>query len=115
MEASSKEHGKILAKKFGHRVAQLRKELNMTQETMAEEAGISREYLSRIEKGTGVSWACIASLSQALKVPVKDLFEFEDEENKEELIQREISLLKLQNTSIIKKVYKITRILLERN
>jgi transcriptional regulator with XRE-family HTH domain len=51
----------------------------MTQESLAEKAGISPEYISRIERGnTSPSFETISRVAEALRVRVKTLFDFSD-------------------------------------
>jgi transcriptional regulator with XRE-family HTH domain len=51
----------------------------MTQESLAEKAGISPEYISRIERGnTSPSFETIFRVAEALQVRVKTLFDFSD-------------------------------------
>ncbi len=65
-----------LRKKFGARVAGLRKAAKVSQETLADRCGFARSYMSRIERGgANPSLDAIETLAGGLKVPVKALFE----------------------------------------
>ena len=65
-----------LRKKFGHRVATLRKASGMSQEAFADKCGFARSYMSRVEHGKGnPSLDAVEILAAALKVPVVKLFE----------------------------------------
>jgi transcriptional regulator with XRE-family HTH domain len=58
-----------LRKTFSANLCRLRDEKGLTQEVLAAEAGISREYLSRLEKaGAAASIDIIEKLAAALKV-----------------------------------------------
>ncbi|MEV7797429.1 XRE family transcriptional regulator [Streptomyces sp. NPDC087512] len=58
-----------------NRVRQLRKERLMTLEVLAERAGVTKSYLSKVERGHSVpSIAISASLAKALGVPLDNLF-----------------------------------------
>ncbi|MFD1831257.1 helix-turn-helix domain-containing protein [Streptomyces desertarenae] len=58
-----------------NRVRQLRKERLMTLEALAERAGVTKSYLSKVERGQSVpSIAVSASLAKALDVPLDTLF-----------------------------------------
>ncbi|MBT4731693.1 helix-turn-helix transcriptional regulator [Candidatus Woesearchaeota archaeon] len=60
---------------FGNKIKILRKNAGISQEKLAELAGIDRTYISSIEKGErNVSIVTIEKLSAALKVTIKDLF-----------------------------------------
>lgn len=65
-----------LRKKFGKRIAALRKGRGWSQEAFADTCGFARSYMSRIERGgANPSIDAIETLANALKVPVAALFE----------------------------------------
>jgi len=65
-----------LRKKFGLRVAALRRSAGLSQETFADRCGFARSYMSRIERGrANPSLDAIETLAGGLKVSVKVLFE----------------------------------------
>ena len=67
--------------KFGLNVAYYRKLANLTQEELAEKANVARNTITKIERTgvvQGMSLNTIFSLSEALDVPLKDLFDFKD-------------------------------------
>lgn len=63
------------SKGLGERVAKSRKALDLSQEELAERAGLSRAYISLIERGeaTNISTKILDSLAVALGVPVTNL------------------------------------------
>ena len=64
-----------LRKKFGQRVAALRKAAGMSQEAFADKCGFARSYMSRVERGKGnPSLDAVEAIAGALKVPPKTLF-----------------------------------------
>ena len=64
---------------FGRRLRALRIERAMTQEDLANAAGVSTVFISSIERGKyAPSFDNLAKLARVLDVPVKDLFEFAD-------------------------------------
>lgn len=66
----------VLREKFGHRVRFLRGESSLTQEQLAERAGISVDFLSLIERGNNSpSFDNLDDLANALGVTVAQLFE----------------------------------------
>ena len=68
-----------LREKFGNRVRLLRGESGLTQEQLAERAGISVDFLSLIERGkNSPSFDNLEDLAEALNVSVARLFTFED-------------------------------------
>ena len=65
--------------RFGTAVKFRREELGLTQEDLAEKAGIHRTYLSDIERGTrNLSLINIEKLAAALSVSMAKLFEAVD-------------------------------------
>jgi transcriptional regulator with XRE-family HTH domain len=67
-----------LMTKFGKRVAKLRMNRLLTQQQLAEIAGISIDHLSLIERGKrGPSFPTIEKIAKALGVEEKDLFKFD--------------------------------------
>ena len=62
--------------RFGTAVTFRREELKMTQEDLADKAGIHRTYLSDIERGTrNLSLVNIEKLAAALSITMSKLFE----------------------------------------
>ncbi len=65
-----------LRKKFGQKVAALRRDAGLSQEAFADRCGFARSYMSRIERGRGnPSLDAIETLAGGLKVSVRVLFE----------------------------------------
>jgi len=63
---------------FGLRVRALRLEVGLSQEQLAEEAGLHRTYVSSLERGQrNVGLDNILKLASALGVPPASLFEGE--------------------------------------
>lgn len=70
-------YDKILCKKFGQKIAFLRKECNMTQDELAFVTKISPSYLSAIERGiTDTTISTAKRLAKALDVTLSELFNF---------------------------------------
>ncbi|MDD5415385.1 MAG: helix-turn-helix transcriptional regulator [Candidatus Daviesbacteria bacterium] len=64
-----------IRKQFGKRVRKLRKEREMSQEDLANDASIERSYLGSIERGErSPTLDKIASIAKALKIPIRELF-----------------------------------------
>lgn len=67
---------------FGIRLRILRSIRQMTQEELAQVAGISVDFLSLVERGkNSPSFTNLGKLAQALNVPVKELFNFDGQED----------------------------------
>lgn len=72
--------GKIICKQLGENIKRARKELGMTQSSLAEISGISETHISNIEKGeTWISCDALAAISNALKVSPAALLVVESE------------------------------------
>jgi len=66
-----------IRERFGFAVKIRREDLGLTQEDLAEKAGIHRTYLSDIERGTrNVCLFNIERVASALSLPISDLFRF---------------------------------------
>ena len=77
MGKKSFSYDKILCKKFGQKIALLRKELGMTQDELAFIAKISPSYLSAIERGiTDTTISTSKRLAKALNISLPQLFKF---------------------------------------
>lgn len=64
-----------IRKRFGKRLVKLRKSRNLSQEKLAELAGLHRTYVGSVERGErNISLLNIEKIAQALKVKVSDLF-----------------------------------------
>jgi transcriptional regulator with XRE-family HTH domain len=65
-----------LLKTFGRSVRSLRKQRGMSQEVLAEACGLSRNYISDIERGVrNPGLLVMVALAKALKVPLRELVE----------------------------------------
>lgn len=80
---------KILRNKISYNIKKNRKNMKITQEKLAETAGISNDFMRRIEstKGTcGLSVYTLFRIAVALNVSVDELMEFKIEEDTRENI-----------------------------
>ena len=60
---------------FGARIAELRKQLNISQEELAERCGVHRTYIGSIERGEkSPTLNTIEKFALGLKLELKDLF-----------------------------------------
>ncbi len=60
---------------FGQRVQEIRKARNLSQEKLAELAGVHRTYIGMIERAEKNITLCnIEKIAKALKVEIKELF-----------------------------------------
>ena len=64
-----------ILKAFGQRVQELRKERNLSQEQLADLAGVHRTYIGMIARAEKNITLCnIERIAKALKLDIKDLF-----------------------------------------
>jgi transcriptional regulator with XRE-family HTH domain len=64
-----------LPKLLGKRIKRIRKQLNLTQEKVAEKVGVSTNYIGFIEQGRySPSLEVVEKIAKVLKVKVSDLF-----------------------------------------
>lgn len=69
-------HQDDFLKWFGDRVREIRHQKNLSQEELAELAGIDRTYVGGVERGErNLSVLNVKRLSDALGINVKDLFD----------------------------------------
>jgi XRE family transcriptional regulator, regulator of sulfur utilization len=66
----------ILYQKLAERIERLRKQKNMTQEELAEKAGLHRAYFWDIENGRNISIKTAYKIARALGVSLSELFNF---------------------------------------
>lgn len=61
---------------MGFKIKELRRELGMTQETLAEKSGVSRTIISGLESGriTTTSTGTLLKIANAMEVDVEDIF-----------------------------------------
>jgi len=67
---------KPLYKNLGEKIEWIRKEKGVTQEELAEKAGLHRAYFWEIEKGRNISIKTAYNIARALGVNLSQLFDF---------------------------------------
>ncbi len=66
----------ITLEKFGRNVREYRNMLGLSQEQLAEKAGVHRTYIGMIERAEkNITLLNIEKIAQALEIEIKDLFE----------------------------------------
>lgn len=97
--------------KLGQRIKSLRKNLNITQETLAELINMDITSLSKIETGRNYPQPeTIEKIANALNVDIAQLFSFQELNTKEDYIsaiQKNISHIE-NNEEKLKLLYKIS-------
>ena len=63
--------------RFGQRVKELRLKQNISQEELAFRCGLSKNYISDVERGTrNISLRSIEKIADGFAINIKELFEF---------------------------------------
>lgn len=79
---------------LGARIKELRKKRVMTQDDLAEEIGVDPKHLSRIEVGRSYpSLDALERIATALRVDIRDFFDFEHLDRNADQIKKELGLL----------------------
>ncbi len=95
---------------LGKRIKELRKELNISQQELAELADIDQRNLSNIECGVNFPSKSLLEIANALKVTLPELFDFEHLKVDSDYMKKYITDY-LQNVSDenLKTIYRIIR------
>ena len=99
---------------LGRRIFALRTAKGLSQDKLAEKAGISVKHVGKIERGTAnASVKCLANIAQALGMSVRDILEVEHEQGREELLaELAVAIPKLPNKDM-QTVYRLVKVLAE--
>lgn len=69
----------MILKKLGERIKQLRKEAKISQEKLAELAGLDRTYINSVENGRrNISIINIEKIACAFEIEIYQLFTWKD-------------------------------------
>jgi transcriptional regulator with XRE-family HTH domain len=101
--------------KLGKKIREVRKQRGLTQAELAEKAGISVNFIGKVERGIhSPSVTTIERIAEALNVKVSALFDFPEEIPKKEYeIKELIRVLRDGNSSKIKIVTDIAKKIIE--
>ncbi len=102
-------------KLFGRRVRTLRKAAKLTQEQVAEKAGVTSNFLGYIERGEKQpSFNMIVALAKALSVSVETLFRFERAEHDEAVLRKRIcAVVERANLDRLQLTYSFLKYVIE--
>ena len=97
-----------IAKKLGLRIKELREKQCLTQLKLAEILDMEASNLSKIERGIQIpKEESLENISNALKVDVKELFNYTHIINRQELISKITALLENTNEETLQRYYRI--------
>lgn len=95
---------------FGKRIKELRKKRNLTQEQLAERLGIFQKQIGNIETGTTfTTMTNIEKLASILGVEVSELFEYNHQKTRNELIKEIDKVVKEASDEKLKIIYKVIK------
>ena len=94
-------------KLFGKKIKEIRKKQSFTQEKLAEILNVDAKTISRLEKGYYfTTYENLEKLANALNVQIKDFFDFEYIQNREDL--KDFLITKISDLPI-EKLQKIAK------
>ena len=98
-------------KLFGLRIKELRKKCNMTQEQLAEKLGVFPKQIGNIETGTTfTTMANLEKLAKIFGVEINELFNFNHQKTRDELIKEIYTLIESANKEQIQIIYKLLKL-----
>lgn len=94
---------------FGSRLRDLRKSKGLTQEQLAEKAGLHYKFIGRVERGTDIKLSNIAKLANGLDISVSKLMshcfpKISFSKEKEELLNRFFDILERLEEAKVNKI-----------
>ena len=97
-----------IARKLGLRIKELREKQGLTQLKLAEILDMEASNLSKIERGIQIpKEESLDNISKALNVEVKELFDYTENVNKQDLISKINTLLENSNEENLQRFYRI--------
>ena len=95
-------------RKLGLRIKELREKQGLTQLKLAEILDMEASNLSKIERGIQIpKEESLDNISKALNVEVKELFDYTENINKQDLISKINTLLENSNEENLQRFYRI--------
>lgn len=99
---------------LGKRIRDLRKQGDMSQEGLAEKAGVSHKYVGEIERGKANLTIDIADkIADALKIEMADLFDYKHEIGGQELKKEISALIREAGDKDLQKIYRVLKSILK--
>jgi len=104
-----------IRKRLGRRIRSLRIGRDLSQEELAEKAGLSAKYLGEVERGIGnISIERLSGLAAVLGIPLTDILETEHELSLEELLVEITRILPSLSLKDIQIMYRMLKVLTNR-
>ncbi|MBQ4114315.1 helix-turn-helix transcriptional regulator [bacterium] len=105
-----------LKKELGEKIKRVRKQRNLTQETLAEMVDISPRSLSNIELGVSfVKAETLEKILDSLNISTEELFANNHIKSNHELIREIDKMINAtqNNTKLLEKIYKIIKCIID--
>jgi len=101
-------------KLFGKRIKELRKKSGLTQEQLSEKLGLFQKQIGNIETGTCFTTINnLEKLSEQFGVEIKDLFDFNYLQDREQIIEQINNILSKASDEELQKYYRVLTALLK--
>lgn len=102
-----------LTKQLGERIRHLRKARGLTQEQLAQAAGISDKYLSEVERGASkVSVEILDKIATGLNIGIQDILSLTSEEDRGQLESYLFRLIKGASDEQLATLHRVIRAIL---
>ena len=99
---------------LGKRIRTLRRINDLSQEELAEKANMSGKYVGEIERGqANITVDILEKISTALDVEISELFDFQHEMNRQELMPKIHALLKEADDQNLQIIFRIVKSILK--
>jgi transcriptional regulator with XRE-family HTH domain len=99
-----------LPESVGNRIRELRKAKGWTQEQLAEAAGLHYSYIGGVERGDrNISLETLEKIILALKVPPFELFQFDENTDRKQIINELMLLINSRETTELEILTTITK------
>ena len=99
---------------LGKRIRYLRRLDDLSQEDLAEKAGVSHKYIGEIERGKANLTIDIAEkIAAALNIEMMDLFDYKHEVSQQELKKEINALIRNAGDDELQKIYRVIKSILK--
>lgn len=97
---------------IGKKISEIRVKRGLTQENLAEMVHYSANHIAKLESArTNPSFNLLVNIARALKIEIKDLFDYEDFNTTEYMKKELLNTIKNSNDETIKLLYKFYKTL----
>lgn len=98
---------------LGKRIQNLRQGKRLSQEQLAESAGLSLKHLGELERGRGnPTLASLESLAGAFGISLAELFDFDHEQPDREILREELAkMVEGAGDEEIRRIYRVVKAL----